>query len=170
MADLTLPPQAGASEASSTGHAAGDNYLNHSKGFLSWALTLDHKRIGVMYMVGIAIAFFVGGALALLVRTEHLTPGETIVGSAAYNQLFTLHGAIMTFLVIIPGIPAGIGNFILPIMLGAKDVAFPRINLLSFYLWVVGTILFVWVLVSGGLDTGWTFYTPYSITRRRSRT
>ena len=117
-----------------------DNYLTHTRGFLSWALTLDHKRIGVMYMVAVLISFFVGGMFALLVRTELLTPGQTIPGVTAdvYNQFFTLHGAIMVFLVIIPSIPAALGNFVLPIMLGAKDVAFPKLNLGSFYLWLVG--------------------------------
>ena len=143
-----------------------DNYLTHSRGFLSWALTLDHKRIGVMYMVGVLASFFVGGMFALLVRTELLTPGQTIPGVTAdvYNQFFTLHGAIMVFLVIIPSIPAALGNFVLPIMLGAKDVAFPRLNLGSFYLWVFGACFTLVSLAMGGFDTGWTFYTPYSTT------
>ena len=113
--------------------ASSDNYLTHSRGFLSWALTLDHKRIGVMYMVAVLASFFVGGVFALLLRTELLTPGRTFVDADTYNQFFTLHGAIMVFLVIIPSIPAALGNFVLPIMLGAKDVAFPRLNLFSFY-------------------------------------
>jgi cytochrome c oxidase subunit 1 len=143
-----------------------DNYLTHTRGFLSWALTLDHKRIGVMYMVAVLISFFVGGVFALLVRTELLTPGQTIPGVTAdvYNQFFTLHGAIMVFLVIIPSIPAALGNFVLPIMLGAKDVAFPRLNLGSFYLWLVGAAFTLVSLAMGGFDTGWTFYTPYSTT------
>lgn len=141
---------------------ASGNYLTASKGFMSWAFTLDHKRIGIMYLTGILFSLLLGDIFALLVRTEHLTPDKTIVDSSTYNQFFTLHGAIMVFLVIIPGIPAALGNFILPIMLGAKDVAFPRLNLLSFYLWVTGAITFVIVLLTTGLDTGWTFYTPYS--------
>jgi cytochrome c oxidase subunit 1 len=143
-----------------------DNYLTHTRGFLSWALTLDHKRIGVMYMVAVLSSFFVGGVFALLVRTELLTPGQTIPGVTAdvYNQLFTLHGAIMVFLVIIPSIPAALGNFVLPIMLGAKDVAFPRLNLGSFYLWLFGAAFTLVSLAMGGFDTGWTFYTPYSTT------
>ena len=143
-----------------------DNYLTHTRGFLSWALTLDHKRIGVMYMVAVLCSFFVGGVFALLVRTELLTPGMTIPGVTAdvYNQLFTLHGAIMVFLVIIPSIPAALGNFVLPIMLGAKDVAFPRLNLGSFYLWLFGAAFTLVSLAMGGFDTGWTFYTPYSTT------
>lgn len=165
------------------GHAAGENYLNHSRGFLSWMVTLDHKRIGVMYLVGVCTAFLLGGIFALLLRTELLQskngPEDVFLFTRdAYNQLFTLHGAIMVFLFIIPGIPAALGNFILPIMLGAKDVAFPRLNLCSFYLWVAGAIFFVGLLMTGllaklglfpegyvgGLDTGWTFYTPYSTT------
>ncbi len=139
------------------------NYLTHSSGFLSWALTLDHKRIGIMYLVAVLSSFFVGGVMALLVRTELIAPGETIMGPDMYNQVFTLHGAIMVFLVIIPSVPAALGNFVLPIMLGAKDVAFPRLNLGSFYLWIIGALCMVWGIVNGGVDTGWTFYTPYSV-------
>jgi len=143
-----------------------DNYLTYTKGFLSWALTLDHKRIGVMYLFAVLLSFLLGGIFALLVRTELLTPGATIPGVNAdtYNYFFTLHGAIMVFLVIIPSIPAALGNFVLPIMLGAKDVAFPRLNLGSFYLWIIGAVLAVVSLAYGGFDTGWTFYTPYSTT------
>ena len=143
-----------------------DNYLTYTRGFASWALTLDHKRIGVMYMFAVLLSFLVGGIFALLVRTELLTPGPTIPGVDAnlYNQFFTLHGAIMVFLVIIPSIPAALGNFVLPVMLGAKDVAFPRLNLGSFYLWIIGAICAVASLLYGGFDTGWTFYTPYSTT------
>jgi cytochrome c oxidase subunit 1 len=145
--------------------AAEDNYLTHGRGLLSWALTLDHKRIGVMYMVAVLISFFVGGVFALLVRTKLLFPGEVSwMTKDQYNQAFTLHGAIMVFLVIIPSIPAALGNFVLPIMLGAKDVAFPRLNLASFYLWIIGAGCAVWALLAGGFDTGWTFYTPYSST------
>ena len=143
-----------------------DNYLTYTRGFRSWALTLDHKRIGIMYLVSVLGSFLVGGIFALLVRTELLTPGATIPGvdENLYNQFFTLHGPIMVFLVIIPSIPAALGNFVLPIMLGAKDVAFPRLNLCSYYLWVIGAICAVVSLTVGGFDTGWTFYTPYSTT------
>jgi len=120
-----------------------DNYLTHARGFRSWALTLDHKRIGVMYLISIVASFFLGGLFAELVRTELISPGRTIMGKDMYNQVFTLHGAVMVFLFIIPGIPAALGNFILPIMLGAKDVAFPRLNLASYYLWVLGALLAV---------------------------
>jgi cytochrome c oxidase subunit 1 len=140
----------------------GDNYLTHSRGILSWLTTLDHKRIGIMYLCCILGAFFVGGVFALLVRTELLTPTQTIMDAERYNRAFTMHGAIMVFLFIIPGIPAALGNVVLPLMIGAKDVAFPRLNLMSWYLWVIGTAVLLLSLVNGGLDTGWTFYTPYS--------
>ncbi len=142
----------------------GSNFLNCSTGFLSWACTLDHKRIGIMYLIGTMSAMFLGGLFALILRAEHWTPGPTVPGIThdVYNQLFTLHGAIMVFLFIIPSIPGALGNFVLPIMLGAKDVAFPRMNLCSFYLWVGGLIFFLSALLTTGLDTGWTFYTPYS--------
>jgi cytochrome c oxidase subunit 1 len=154
---------AASSVAVPAGHAT-DNYLTHTRGFLSWALTLDHKRIGMMYLVSIMASFLLGGIFALLIRTELISPGRTMMQASTYNQYFTLHGAVMTFLFIIPGIPAALGNFVLPIMLGAKDVAFPRLNLASFYLWLLGAVFFVVVLHTGGLDTGWTFYTPYSTT------
>ncbi len=144
-----------------------DNYLTHSSGFLSWALTLDHKRIGLMYLTCVMSSFALGGVLALLVRLHLWNPNldatQALFSNKQYNQLFTLHGAVMVFLFIIPSIPAALGNFLLPIMLGSKDVAFPRLNLCSFYLWVGGAIFFLFSLFATGLDTGWTFYTPYSI-------
>ncbi|MBK9119891.1 MAG: cbb3-type cytochrome c oxidase subunit I [Phycisphaerales bacterium] len=146
------------------GRVDGDNYLNRTSGILSWLLTIDHKRIGVMYLVAILGAFFLGGVFAILVRTELLSPERVIVDADYYNKLFTLHGAVMTFLVIIPGIPAALGNFVLPIMLGAKDLAFPKINLASFHLWVLGAVLAVVSIVMGSVDTGWTFYVPYATT------
>lgn len=141
---------------------AGTNYLNEKKGFSSWALTLDHKRIGVMYLVSILFFFMIGGIFALLLRTELLNPGRTMMEAKTYNQFFTLHGAIMVFLVIIPGIPASLGNFILPLQLGAKDVAFPRLNLMSYYIYVIGSTMAVCSIIFGAVDTGWTFYAPYS--------
>ena len=138
------------------------NYLSASKGLMSWLTTLDHKRIGVMYLIGITIAFFLGGVFALLIRMELFSPGQQFVGPDAYNKLFTLHGAVMIFLFIIPSIPAALGNFVLPLMLGAKDVAFPRLNLASWYIYVGGSLFALYSLISGGADTGWTFYTPYS--------
>ena len=138
------------------------NYLNASKGWRSWFLTLDHKRIGVMYLIGIMTFFIIGGLLAMIIRLELLSPEKVIVGPDAYNQIFTLHGAIMIFLFIIPSIPAALGNFVLPQMIGAKDVAFPRLNLLSWYIYIVGALFALYSIVSGAVDTGWTFYTPYS--------
>ena len=143
--------------------AESDSYLTHGKGILSWITTVDHKRIGILYLICILSSFLLGGMFALLMRTELLTPGKTFIDADTYNQLFTLHGAVMIFLFIIPGIPAALGNFILPVMLGAKDVAFPRLNLMSWYLWVIGAIFAVVSLVTGAVDTGWTFYTPYSM-------
>jgi len=142
----------------------GGNYLTHDQGLWSWVFTLDHKRIGLMYLAGIMGSFLLGGIFALLIRSELFTPNKMFLSEDRYNEFFTLHGAIMTFLFIIPSIPAALGNFFLPLMLGAKDVAFPRMNLASFYLWVGGAIFFLVTLAAGGLDTGWTFYTPYSTT------
>src|ERR1700693_6162915 len=121
------------------------NYLNNEKGIWSWMATLDHKRIGVMYLVGVLSAFFMGGIFALLVRLSLLNNKHMLFGKVGgtpktYNRFFTLHGAIMVFLFIIPAIPASLGNVVLPLMLGAKDVAFPRLNLASFYLWVIGAV------------------------------
>src|SRR5690349_17185574 len=130
---------------------------------LGWALTLDHKRIGMMYLFGILGALIVGGVFALLVRTELWSTGKTLVEQNTYNKFFTLHGAVMVFLVIIPGLPAALGNIILPIQLGAPDVAFPKLNLTSFYLWLIGALMLVIAIPLGGLDTGWTLYTPYSL-------
>src|SRR5499427_1445180 len=129
------------------GHAAdahGDpnvNYLKAKRGIGSWMLTLDHKRIGLMYLTMVSIAFLVGGIFALLVRLELFTRGKTIVDGETYNRFFTLHGAVMVFLFIIPSVPAALGNFFLPIMIGAKDVAFPRLNLLSFYIYLAGVAI-----------------------------
>ena len=143
----------------------GDNYLTHGRGLKSWLFTLDHKRIGVMYLVSILSSFLLGGVFALLVRTKLLTPGNSAMMSAdQYNQMFTLHGAVMIFLFVIPGIPAALGNFVLPLMLGAKDVAFPRLNLASLYMWVAGAVLALVSISTGAVDTGWTCYTPYSTT------
>ncbi len=160
--DTALPP------AVAVGEARGSDYLNAKKGVMSWIFTLDHKRIGVMYLWAILTSFFLGGVFALLVRTELWSPGRTIVGPDTYNKLFTLHGAVMIFLFIIPSIPAALGNFVLPLMLGAKDVALPRLNLASFHLYVIGAVFLLAAIVTGGVDTGWTFYTPYSVTTSTS--
>ncbi len=142
---------------------ASHNYLNHVRGVFAWMVTLDHKRIGIMYLVAVLAAFLLGGVFAILVRTELITPQKTIVEADTYNAFFTLHGAIMTFLVIIPGIPAALGNFVLPIMLGAKDLAFPRLNLASFYMWIAGAVFAILAIAMGNVDTGWTFYVPYAM-------
>ncbi|MBX3460736.1 MAG: cbb3-type cytochrome c oxidase subunit I [Planctomycetes bacterium] len=147
------------------------HYLNHVKTFGSWLVTLDHKRIAMMYLCAVSFALLLGGVFALALRTvlwngTPADPETSILGATMeqfYNKMFTLHGAVMVFLFIIPGIPAALGNFILPMQLGAKDLALPRINLLSWYLYVMGLVLFVCVLVLGGLDTGWTLYPPYSM-------
>jgi cytochrome c oxidase subunit I len=145
-------------------HAPGENYLNSPEGIKSWLTTVDHKRIGVMYLWSILFFFLIGGLLALLLRLELLTPKQTLMTAEAYNQVFTLHGAIMVFLFIIPSVPAALGNFVLPLMLGAKDVAFPRLNLASLYIYWFGALMAIGSILLGGIDTGWTFYTPYSTT------
>lgn len=141
------------------------DYLQIKKGIRSWLFTLDHKRIGLMYFYAITSFFLVGVILGLLMRLELIAPGETIMKPTTYNQTFTLHGVIMIFLFIIPGIPAIFGNFFLPILLGTDDVAFPRLNLISWYLYVGGAIFALLTLVvgNGPADTGWTFYAPYSV-------
>ncbi len=135
------------------------------KGILSWLLTTDHKRIGIMYLCCMSFFFLVAMTLGVFMRLEMLTPGETLMKPQTYNSLFTLHGVIMIFLFIIPGVPAVFGNFMMPIQIGAKDVQFPRLNLLSWYLYVFGGLIAITSLFSGGgiMDTGWTFYVPYSI-------
>lgn len=138
------------------------NYLNAESGILSWLTTVDHKRIGLMYLGSVLTAFLVAGLFALVVRLELLHPQKDFLTAPQYNQAFTLHGAIMVFLFIIPAIPGALGNFVLPIMIGAKDVAFPKLNLLSLYLYWTGAIFTVSSLFATGLDTGWTFYVPYS--------
>jgi cytochrome c oxidase subunit 1 len=144
--------------------APGRDYIRAEKGIWSWLTTVDHKRIGLMYLASTLTAFALGGLFALLLRLELLLPGQTIMTAQQYNQAFTLHGAVMTFLFIIPSIPGALGNFFLPIMIGAKDVAFPKLNLLSLYLYWIGALFTLSSLVMGGLDTGWTFYIPYSST------
>jgi cytochrome c oxidase subunit 1 len=138
------------------------NYLNAESGLWSWLATKDHKRIGILYLYALSFFFMVGGLLALGIRMELWTPAATFIEADTYNQLFTLHGAIMIFLFLIPSVPAVLGNFILPMQLGAKDVAFPRLNLASFYIYAAGASLMLWAIINGGVDTGWTFYTPYS--------
>ncbi len=163
MADVISAPSAHGTESH---HAS---YLVEPKGLKSWLTTVDHKRLGIMYLASISFAFFLGGIFALLVRLSLLNPkhvifGHVLMSAETYNKAFTLHGAIMVFLFIIPSIPAAMGNFVLPLMLGAKDVAFPRLNLCSYYIYVTGAVMALSALVLGGVDTGWTFYTPYSTT------
>jgi cytochrome c oxidase subunit 1 len=138
------------------------DYLNISFGVRSWLLTTDHKRIAILYLVVVTLMFFVGGAFATVIRLELATPKGDLVEADTYNKLFTMHGIVMLFFFLIPSIPAVFGNFLVPLMLGAKDLAFPKINLLSWYVYVVGAIFTIWAMLAGGVDTGWTFYTPYS--------
>lgn len=128
----------------------------------SWATTTDHKRIGIMFLAATTLAMALGGLFALIIRIEHLTPTATIVDAHTYARLFTLHGVVMVWLFMIPAIPSGFGNFVLPLMVGAKDVAFPRLNLASFYVFLLGAAIVLGSLWWGAVDTGWTFYTPYS--------
>jgi cytochrome c oxidase subunit 1 len=142
--------------------APGQNYLSQ-KGLKSWIFTIDHKRIGLMYLFSVLFFFMIGGIFALLIRLELMGPGRTLMDADTYNRVFTYHGVIMVFLVIIPSIPAALGNFFLPMMIGAKDVAFPKLNLASFWIYVTGALMAISALHWGGADTGWTFYTPYSL-------
>lgn len=141
----------------------GTNYITNGKGLKSWLLTLDHKRIGLMYLASVLLFFLIGGIFALLVRMELFSPGLTVMTADQYNKAFTYHGTIMVFMVIIPLIPAALGNIFLPMMIGAKDVAFPRLNLLSYYIYISGALLASATLFVHQVDTGWTFYAPYSI-------
>ncbi len=131
------------------------------RGFRSWAFTLDHKRIGVMYLLTTLLFFFVGGFFAMLLRLKLMTPGPGFISDHAYDVLFTMHGALMIFLFIIPAIPSGMGNFFIPLLVGARDVAFPRLNIASYWIFIVG-ILVTLASLASPMDTGWTFYTPYS--------
>ena len=163
------------------GHAAEPSFYTAKRGIKHWLYTVDHKRIGMMYLAGVLLAFLAAGVLAIIVRIELMTPAIDFLvpagaegadpdtlrklqvqGREIYNKIFTLHGGLMVFVFIIPSVPAALGNFFLPLMLGAKDVAFPRLNLLSFYIWILGTAILLLAILNGGLDTGWTFYTPYS--------
>ncbi len=140
------------------------NYLTNGFTLRSWLLTKDHKRIAIMYLLSVSAFFALGGIYASLIRLELLTPQSDLLESGTYNRVFTQHGIIMVFFFLIPSIPAILGNFLIPIMIGAKDLAFPRINLLSLYIYWIGGALTIWALMQGGVDTGWTFYTPYSTT------
>ena len=139
-----------------------ENYLNVSYGVKSWLLTTDHKRIALLYLVSITLFFFLGGAFAVLIRLNLLTPQGDLVSAETYNKFFTMHGVVMIFFFLIPSIPAVLGNFLIPLMIGAKDLAFPRLNLSSWYIFNLGGLFTLYSIIRGGVDTGWTFYTPYS--------
>jgi cytochrome c oxidase subunit 1 len=140
------------------------SYLTEETTVLSWLNTRDHKRVGLMYLAALVLALFLGGVFAMILRIELLTPDRTIIGPVAYNRLFTLHGVVMIFLFLVPAVPSAFGNFMVPLMIGARDVAFPRLNLLGFYLYLAGGLIVLVAMVHGGTDTGWTFYAPYSTT------
>jgi cytochrome c oxidase subunit 1 len=140
------------------------DYIHAGYGVKSWLLTLDHKRIAILYLLSITFFFFVGGFFAVLLRIELMTPAGDIVTAETYNKLFTMHGIAMIFFFLIPSIPAVLGNFLVPMMIGARDLAFPRLNLFSWYLYTVGGLLTLYTMIAGGIDTGWTFYAPYSST------
>jgi cytochrome c oxidase subunit 1 len=140
------------------------NYLNNGDTVRSWLLTKDHKRIAILYLLVVTAFFMLGGLYAVGIRLELLTPQSDLLESGTYNKFFTHHGVLMVFFFLIPAIPAILGNFLIPIMIGAKDLAFPKINLLSWYIYIAGAGFTLWALINGGVDTGWTFYTPYSTT------
>src|SRR5437016_12462246 len=160
MSSLPLPfrPQAVAPPVPEPGAS----YLNVAYGVKSWLLTTDHKRIALLYLVSVTLMFFVGGAAATWIRLVLVTPAGGMTTADTYNKLFTAHGIIMVFFFLVPVIPSVLGNFFLPLMIGARDLAFPRLNLASWYVFMVGAALILWVIFSGGVDTGWTFYTPSS--------
>jgi cytochrome c oxidase subunit 1 len=139
-----------------------DNYINHETTVRSWLVTTDHKRIAILYLCSITAFFFIGGAAAALMRYNLLSPRGALVSPEMYNRLFTMHGIVMVWFFLVPAAPAVLGNFVLPLMLGARDLAFPRINLLSWYLFIAGGAIAMFAVTYGGLDTGWTFYTPLS--------
>ena len=143
-------------------HSTGTNYLNSGYGVRSWLLTVDHKRIALLYLGSVTLMFMLGGIFAALIRLELLTPAGDVFQADTYNKIFTMHGIVMVFFFLIPGIPAVLGNFLIPMMIGARDLAFPRLNLLSWYLFTTGALFTLFNIVIGGVDTGWTFYTPYS--------
>jgi cytochrome c oxidase subunit I len=140
------------------------HYLNVHYGVKSWLLTTDHKRIALLYLASITLFFIVGGSAAVLIRMNLLTPTGLLVEPATYNKLFSIHGIVMVFFFLIPSIPAVLGNFLVPLMIGARDLAFPRLNLLSWYVYIVGGLFTLYAVIAGGVDTGWTFYAPYSST------
>src|SRR5467141_5092786 len=141
-----------------------EHYLNATYGIRSWLLTTDHKRIALLYLASVTFFFMLGGIFAFIIRLNLLTPQGTLVSPDIYNRLFTMHGVAMIFFFLVPSIPAVLGNFLIPLMIGVKDLAFPKLNLLSWYIYNVGALFTVIAILMGGVDTGWTFYTPYSST------
>ena len=160
-APVYAPPANAPADSHSNDALPRVNYLTNGYSWQSWLFTLDHKRIAVMYLVTISLMFALGGFAASLVRYNLLAP-QGLLGAEVYNRAFTSHGAIMVFFFLVPSIPAVFGNFLIPMMIGAKDLAFPKLNLLSWYLYMIGGMITLWALVYGGVDTGWTFYAPYS--------
>jgi cytochrome c oxidase subunit 1 len=144
----------------------GKNYLNAEFGWKSWLFTRDHKRIAILYLLSITVMFFIGGAAVTIIRLHLITPnqepGEGLVTADTYNRLFSMHGIIMVFFFLVPAIPGTLGNFFVPLMIGARDLAFPRINLLSWYVYMLGAVITLWAMLAYGVDSGWTFYTPFS--------
>jgi cytochrome c oxidase subunit I len=138
------------------------SYLQDGYSIWSWLFTVDHKRIGILYLIFLTLFFAVGGTFAGLVRLNLISPHGAILDNDTYNKTFTAHGVVMLFLFLIPSIPAMMGNFFVPIMVGAKDMAFPKLNIASWYVWMLGSFVAIWALITGGLDTGWTLYPPYS--------
>jgi cytochrome c oxidase subunit 1 len=139
-----------------------EHYLNADYGIRSWLLTLDHKRIALLYLISVTAFFFLGGIFAVLIRLELMTPAGDFVQAETYNKFFTMHGIVMVFFFLIPAIPAVLGNFLIPLMIGARDLAFPKINLASWYVYTIGGLITIAAIAMGGVDTGWTFYAPYS--------
>jgi cytochrome c oxidase subunit 1 len=138
------------------------HYINEDYGIRSWLLTKDHKRIAILYLISITFFFAIGGLMATMIRIHLLTPTGNLVSHDNYNKLFTLHGIMMVFFFLVPSVPATLGNFLMPLMVGAKDLAFPKINLASWYIYMIGGSVALYALIAGGVDTGWTFYTPFS--------
>ena len=144
------------------------NYLNVAYGVKSWLLTTDHKRIAILYLFTVTFMFFLGGAAATVIRLNLMTPTGELVTADTYNKLFSAHGIIMVWFFLVPVVPTVLGNFLLPLMIGARDLAFPKLNLLSWYIFTIGAAITLWAIVAGGVDTGWTFYTPFSTRSART--
>ena len=159
--DTTAVPRTPITATPETGFER-PNYLNAAYGVRSWLLTRDHKRIAILYLISVTVFFALGGLFALLIRLELLTPEGDFLGPDTYNRVFTMHGIVMVFFFLIPAIPAVLGNFLVPLMIGAKDLAMPKLNLASWYVYNLGGIFTLWAIAHGGVDTGWTFYTPFS--------